>query len=723
LGNDEESRRRALRETTRGSMNWMSQELETDDLRWVAGIHRNTDNPHIHLLIHREYTQRKTGHIRRLKTLPKEMRVSWHRAPDGERMTDPGGLRQTFRSLLEKQIKQERVANLTRGDVPTNSPQLTHKERLLLGRALIAQDKINRLTRLRDDTILYGDRYRYDFSNGCNLRRGFSEHDIERRGTAKAAQLLAESPAILSSEARREYRSRLSVAEFERHDELVQKHREIRAQALQKIEMNLSRAISATSHLVERGQALKEKFEAEHGVAPTPILPRNQLSKLQDAAIERRETDRVNVLEGIRSAIAAESGAPTRTNWEIDRLKAQLFVAQAYLTAEQNSKIRFEETKHHLKWEAPDEFGTPSDQKSLIKKSLTEIERSLAWEQDQSQFIGTRRLHWDDDRRNLARDRVEELSRLRETTLDRVEAERAEISDRILHQARFVDALSRIVDKEDDHRQKTSPASPPAIFSRQELQELDNIALRLRDPQFSRALLKIEREYDDRTDTREMISLDERARRALAREQLAEIEVRESELHLASVRERRGLVDVIVQDDGKRVIEIARLADIPPAPPLERLLRPLIIPDERQAKIILALDTYERRLLERRETAFAHYELLQQEAWDRQSEFSEAYPKKSPPSPLFTAGEMSRLELHAARETDPAFKEKYEMLYRNALQHPYENRSRLIVIEKDADDLLNPVSLHISPDADPNFQASIDRVPGTENSRQIEFER
>ena len=60
LGSSEESRQCALRDTTRDTMRTMADALSTDDLRWVAGIHQNTDNPHVHLLIHRDYADRQS---------------------------------------------------------------------------------------------------------------------------------------------------------------------------------------------------------------------------------------------------------------------------------------------------------------------------------------------------------------------------------------------------------------------------------------------------------------------------------------------------------------------------------------------------------------------------------------------------------------------------------------------------------------------------------------
>ena len=85
LGTNEESRLSGIREATRGTLKEMVDALNAEKLRWVAGIHRNTDNPHVHLLIHRDYVDLQNGRAKRLDTLPKEMRVSWEKAPDGTR--------------------------------------------------------------------------------------------------------------------------------------------------------------------------------------------------------------------------------------------------------------------------------------------------------------------------------------------------------------------------------------------------------------------------------------------------------------------------------------------------------------------------------------------------------------------------------------------------------------------------------------------------------------
>src|SRR5262249_2971022 len=159
---------------------------------------RNTDNPHIHLLIHRDYTNRETRRTRRLKTLPREMRVSWQKSPEGTRITHPGGLSRTFEMFLEKQIERTKRTDIPRSELTLFPDSIRFEDRRLLGRAMIVEDKIERLAKMRDDNINFGDRYRYDFTNGLNRSRGFSEHDVHQRAWSKANQVVARAQAALT---------------------------------------------------------------------------------------------------------------------------------------------------------------------------------------------------------------------------------------------------------------------------------------------------------------------------------------------------------------------------------------------------------------------------------------------------------------------------------------------------------------------------------------------
>ncbi len=721
LGTDEESRQQAMRETTRGAMKTLAENLEADDLRWVAGIHRNTDYPHVHLLIHRDYECRETGRTRRLKTLPKEMRVSWEKTPDGARIINPGELSKAFENLFQQQIEKANPADKSRFVFSTSNGQVAHEERLLLGRAMIAEDKIERLTMRREDAIKYGERYRYEFTNGRNRSRGFSEHDVHQRAWAKANQEVADTQVILTPEERKQIREEIIAAELNRHEELITKHRKTKKADLAKIEMELSRAVEASQRLIEKAAIINDRQEAAGTPAPIPILPRAKLAELQDRAIARGETGRIRKLEEIRTALATESASPARSDYEVGRLQAQLFVAQTNLIVEQESAKRFEEAKHLLRWNLIGaETGEPS-RSATIKRSLAEIDRALAWEQDQAKFIGARQLHWDDERRKEALVRVAELRRQREAVLDRIEAERADIANQTARKAEVVATLHEIAAKEEIRYRDESREMPAALFTLEELKELDTTASRFRDAEFHCTVSNLERQYDARTDQRELSSTTKRTERALARASLAEINLRESELNLERFNERRGLIDVIVNDDSGRKITIARLADIPPPSPLEQLFRPLIAADNRRTEVAAAVEAYGQRLLEQHEKALASHYFLTAEAREREQEFSRENSGRSLPNPRFTSWEVSKLELHAAKETDPALKAKYEALYDRALETPSENRSRRILIEKAADQLLNSVSLDEHPARELGIQFTLGYAP--DHQREMSFER
>ena len=689
----------------------------------VAGIHRNTDNPHVHLLIHRDYTDRETKQAKHLKTLPKEMRVSWERAQDGSQITNPGSLSRTFEVFLEERMEKAKQIENARVEIGPVEAKKIHEERLLIGRAMIAEEKIEQLTKRRDDAIRFGEQFRYEFTNGQGRSRSFSERDIHQRGWAKANQAMTDLPAILTPEERGQMRWEIAASELARNEELLGKHRKTRSADLANIELKLSGALEASRHLIEKAAAIRSQYESSDRPAPIPILPRAKLTELQDRAIERGDAERVRRLEEIRIALAAETGSPIRTESEVGRLGAQLFVAQSSLAAEQESARRFEETKHLLRWELPAESSDEGAHGEPVRRSLAEIDRALVWAKDQAKFIGERYVHWDDRKRGEAKIRLEQLSRQREILLDRIEAERAEITDQVTDKAEFVATLYQLHAREEERYQSEGRELPAPRFTLEELKELDTVASRLRDPDFHRSLAELERDYDSRTDEREMVSAATRAGRAQARTIMAEINLRESDSYLARFNEHRSRIDVIVNDDGGRNVALARLADVKKDAPLERAFRRWITEDTRHREVATAIEVYGQRLTAERQKALEIHAFLPSEARAYEEQFSRTNPGCPLPDPRFTDWEVSRLELHAAKEADPVLKAKYEELYRAALEQEHEGRSRTFLIEKDADRLLDPISTDHLPAREDAPRLIPAHAPYTDHQHEMMFGR
>ena len=51
LGAIETEKQESLKKITRAAMKRLEEAIGADKLNWAAGIHRNTDNPHVHIAV------------------------------------------------------------------------------------------------------------------------------------------------------------------------------------------------------------------------------------------------------------------------------------------------------------------------------------------------------------------------------------------------------------------------------------------------------------------------------------------------------------------------------------------------------------------------------------------------------------------------------------------------------------------------------------------------
>jgi hypothetical protein len=114
LGHDEASRQHALKEVSREAVSEIAGELRAGDLRWVAGIHRNTDHPHLHLLFHRGYLDRETGREKSLSRLPEKMLAHWAVAENDAEKIHDGSFGQAFEAALDRAQERARQTVQTR---------------------------------------------------------------------------------------------------------------------------------------------------------------------------------------------------------------------------------------------------------------------------------------------------------------------------------------------------------------------------------------------------------------------------------------------------------------------------------------------------------------------------------------------------------------------------------------------------------------------------------
>jgi hypothetical protein len=112
LGSSDEERKQILRGAAREAMDQLKTELRAGDWRWAAGVHLNTDHPHLHVLIHKEIVDRETEKPRRIGRIPKRLLAHRESVAGGELRSVEGVLGQWFLDSLDRARPQEREAAL-----------------------------------------------------------------------------------------------------------------------------------------------------------------------------------------------------------------------------------------------------------------------------------------------------------------------------------------------------------------------------------------------------------------------------------------------------------------------------------------------------------------------------------------------------------------------------------------------------------------------------------
>jgi hypothetical protein len=101
LGATFEQQIAAFKDIIRDVSRQIENEVNFDELRWIAGIHLNTDLPHAHMAISRHGLDKQTQELRHIDHLPKTLLPHNERTTDGEKKFNPGLIAQTVSNGIE----------------------------------------------------------------------------------------------------------------------------------------------------------------------------------------------------------------------------------------------------------------------------------------------------------------------------------------------------------------------------------------------------------------------------------------------------------------------------------------------------------------------------------------------------------------------------------------------------------------------------------------------
>jgi hypothetical protein len=465
LGKDEQERQARLREVIREGMKGVAAELNVEGLTWVAGIHRNSDNPHAHIVMRNSAIERggvkekEIGQLRKSLLPHKEMK-------DGKEITVPGRLGEKFLAALDKQqslnlnrdperIKAqqaweqlvERLGSTNRPNgnlhllgethdtssgqrlkdlrnlpdsraitLSWNADASVHEDntrgyRIALGRHLEFSTRLAFAEIWHERAVKYGDTYRFNVvDQTTSEERKISELDVHRRASARAQRIDSRDRAVREDA----YETDLS-SHRETLDQLTEA-REAKIAALGKDVGSLRGTLSK----VEQGLT---RHQTPSGRPLTPLISRQTLSELENTAIKLNLVEKVTELEKLRTALAREHQAPARTDDEAATLVAQVNVTRADFMARSTRLENFEASVHLTPYEVHGE-----------RWSLAALDKQMSRRREDSKLVPDRaarldlrslaRLNYSSSSRQQAADDVDHLKFIRAEVVRQIEQRR-----------------------------------------------------------------------------------------------------------------------------------------------------------------------------------------------------------------------------------------------------------------------------------------------------------
>jgi len=399
LGKDEQERQAGLRRVIRDGMRGVADELNVEWLTWVAGIHRNTENPHAHIAILNEATERygfEQRDFSRLRTslLPHKQIVN------GKELVVPGKIGDRFIAALDKQQQRfrdqpspqqqarevmdnwggrirrgnsesrlETPSRLSDQHEPTDQRQpntqppqhsqsgdyraIEHswnkysamrpnedtQYRVALGRYVELNNRLAFAETWHERAVKHGDTYRFEvIDESVGEERKISELDVHRRASARAQRLNIPDRTL---------REEAFQADLSHHRQTLDQLLEAQEAKIAALGKDVS-AMTGSVSKVEIG--LSRRYDTPEG-GVIPIIGRETLSKLQATAIRLNLPEHVLELEELRAGLAREFRAPLRTDDEAALLIAQTNVARADYRARSERLENFEASRHLTPYE------------------------------------------------------------------------------------------------------------------------------------------------------------------------------------------------------------------------------------------------------------------------------------------------------------------------------------------------------------------------------------
>lgn len=686
LGSDEKEKQTRLRQVIRDGMKGMAEELNAEGLTWVAGIHRNTDHPHAHIVLRNEFIERGAFRERQIGTLRKSL-LPHRETEEGKEVVVPGRIGEKFLAALEKQqslhlgrdqdqvraqeawqqlvdrIQSSRAEPSNRapsetsddtgertpsGQSATQRDQRPFDEHLIaaswnkdapavkrehtgyriaLGKHLELSTRLAFTEIWYDRAVKHGDTYRFNVvDQTTGEERKISELDVHRRAAARAQRI---NPADRSG------RDQVFEADLSRHRETLDQLTEAQEAKIAALGKDVG---SLRGNLAQIERHITRRYETPAEKRLTPILARHTLSELQNQAVRLNLPERVSELEKLRIDLAREYKAPTRTDDEAATIAAQVNVSRADFMAKNARLENFEASVHLTPYEVHGE-----------RWSLAALDKQISRRREDTKFVPQRaarldlralaRFNYSPAGRQQAASEVEHLTFVRGEVVRQIRQRREPlVADRDLSRE-MVEILENVNIREQRTWERAGRDMPEPKYEPYQVRTLESSAETLRD---SKLLQEVHEWEKSASKSEPEINWEGRA---VAREITSGIAVEQSKERLEHFLESKKVASLNLGHH-----KTGTLREVEARTLTEYLARAIESSEQRDLRhtIKTAAREHHGRLVSEFEKASDYHEAAKEFA----SEAKDGEPK-------FSDKEKINLEIYAERQNDAAERERY----------------------------------------------------------------
>lgn len=551
LGSDEKERQQSLKEITRQAIKRMETEISADRLDWAAGIHRNTDHPHVHIAIQKEYFD-KNLEKKTLSKIPAALLPHYEKTETNEKTFKAGSLIESATEKLDEiLLKKEKLRDANKQKSPSqmikqnslnkennlqkraeSNPEISN-ERDVLARAILARYYLTKsqenLAFLED----HGDKRRFKiFDKISQKHRKMSLFDLERRAE-KNANRNTKKQNLTDTRGKEELKKKLVEAELQQNEHAVKRIKTILHNLIVKENRQLRERENEYKTVKPLAERIRQNYRKENKKLPAPNLTPEDLEILQAEAIEKKDFRVASYFEKVRKELSSERGTPTRTNDEIARLLAKQKLSDLKIKWQEKQLKEFQMQKRAFPVEMKGKKRTLAEIDSLIEKALKDERKIIG---KVSKVLG--KIGLIEPKRT-----IKQLAESKAIILEKL-LERNDLMERNLTDEKSLRTALYECYKNDTNPEKENL---PTKFSAGELAEVESLAcsLKLEDvyrenwEQQKRLIESAEAQGQGKNNSPQEAKENFIAGRAIAREILCEIEVERAKEQLANFKKNR----------------------------------------------------------------------------------------------------------------------------------------------------------------------------------------